>query len=353
MAITTKVLGKTKKGDTVTLYTMENKNGLKATVTNLGAIWLELWAPDKNGTFSDVVLGYDTPESIFQNSGEMGAIVGRNANRIKNAAFTLDGKTYQLAKNNGENNLHSGPDKLSKRMFQANYGRLEDADFVTFSLYSPEGDQGYPGTLSIEVTYTFTDENAFLIEYKLTAGDKDTIANFTCHPYFNLGGHKSGSTLSQEIWIDANEICEIDAGCAATGRLLQVENTPFDFRSPKALGRDIAAENVQLRNGNGYDHNFCLNHPVGRMTLSATAYDRESGRFMEVYTGRPGLQLYSGNGLDPEIEAKDGAHYHPHDGYAFETQLYPNAINVPEWEQPIIAAGSTQYSLTSYKFSVK
>ena len=353
MSITKKVVGCTKNGETVTLYTMRNKNGVEASVTDLGAVWTGLRAPDREGRFEDVLLGYDTPDALYENKGSLGAIIGRNANRIKNAEFSLNGKQWQLEKNSGENNLHSGPAVLGKRLFSAEEGSVEQADWVRFSLHSPEGDQGYPGSMDICITYFLTVDNALIIEYKLTAGKEDTVANFTCHPYFNLAGHKSGNALSQELWIDADYFCEANKDVTPTGRLLRVENTPFDFRSPKAMNRDLDLKLPQLQYTNGYDHNFCLNHPMGRMALSASAYDPESGRFMEVYTGRPGIQLYTGNFLDPGVEAKEGAHYHPGDGYALETQLFPNAINVPEWDQPILEAGRTTYCLTTYKFSVK
>ncbi|MDO4265223.1 MAG: aldose epimerase family protein [Eubacteriales bacterium] len=353
MAVTKEVLGTTPSGETVTLYKLRNKNGLTATVSDFGAVWTGLLAPDRNGNFADVVLGYDTAEGIFRNDGEMGAIVGRNANRIKNAEFTLNGKTYRLAKNNGENNLHSGPDKLSKRLYAAEARTVQGADELHLTLHSPDGDQGYPGSLEIGIIYTLTDENDFMIEYKLTAGMEDTLANFTCHPYFNLAGHDSGNALGQIVRIEADRFCEAAKDVCPTGRLLRVDNTPFDFRTPKALSRDINVDTAQLHYCGGYDHNFCLRKPEGKMELAASAYDEASGRYMEIFTSLPGLQLYTGNFLNPEVEAKGGAHYHPRDGYAFEAQYYPNAINEPEWDQPVIRAGETKYMLTTYKFSVK
>ena len=354
MSVTKELRGKTKNGIEVTFFHMTNKNSLCATVSDLGATWIGLIAPDKDGVMKDVLLGYDDPETLYENPGSMGAIVGRNANRIAEGRFTLDGKTYQLAKNNADNNLHSGPDVLSKRHFEAREGSIEGADFVIFRLESPEGDQGYPGSLSIEIVYTFTDFNDFIIEYKLHAGDKDTLANFTCHPYFNLAGHDSGDVLGQELWIDAASVCEINEDALTTGKVLPVSNTPFDFRSPKLIGRDIEVQNKQLKNaGGGYDHNFCLDHRFGRMKLACTARDPESGRYMEVYTGMPGIQLYTANSMNESVTAKGGAHYKKWGGFALETQFYPNAINVPEWEQPVIFADEVKYFLTTYKFGVK
>ena len=243
---------------------------------------------------------------------------------------------------------------LQKRHFEAREGSISGADFVIFKMESPNGDQGYPGTLLIEIVYTFTDFNDLIIEYKLRAGSEDTIANFTCHPYFNLAGHDSGDMLDQELWIDAADICEIDDNCLTTGKLLPVKNTPFDFRSPKAIGRDIAVSSQQLKNaGGGYDHNFCLDHRLGRMKLAASARDPKSGRYMEVYTGMPGIQLYTANSMDENVTAKGGAHYKKYGGFALETQFYPNAINNGDWEQPVIFADEIKYFLTTYKFGVK
>lgn len=353
MSITAETLGYTQGGEEIRRYRLTNRNGYEASFTNLGAIWTGLVMPDRNGNKADVLLGYDTAEGLMELSGEMGAIVGRNANRIKDAEFKLNGITYRLAKNNGPNNLHSGPDKFSKRIFRAEPKSAGGADKLHFFLHSPEGDQGFPGTLEAEIIYTFTDDNALTIAYKLTAGTQDTVANFTSHPYFNLAGHASGSARGQLIWIDADQFCESDQNTCTTGRLLRVDNTPFDFRTPKALGRDLETDTEQLRFCGGYDHNFCLKHEQGKTALAATAFDEASGRFMEVFTDRPGLQLYSGNFLDPEVTAKEGAHYHRYDGYAFEAQFYPNAINVPEWEQPVVKAGTTQESATTYRFSVR
>ena len=354
MSVKKEFIGKTKNGIDVSFFRMTNKNGLVATVSDLGAAWIGLVAPDRDGVMKDVLLGYDDPETLYNNPGSLGSIVGRNANRIGGGRFKLGGKTYELAKNNGGNNLHSGPDVLQMRHFEAREGSIDGADFVIFRLESPEGDQGYPGSLKIEVVYTFTDFNDLIIEYKLRAGDKDTLANFTCHPYFNLAGHDSGDVLDQELWIDAPSICEIDENCLTTGKILPVMNTPFDFRSPKPIGRDISKANKQLKNaGDGYDHNFCLEHRLGRMKLAAAARDPKSGRYMEVYTGMPGIQLYTANSMDENVTAKGGAHYKKYGGFALETQFYPNAINNGDWEQPVIFADEIKYFLTTYKFGVK
>lgn len=352
MPVTTKILGETKNKETVKLYLLENKNGVKAGITDLGAIWINLWTPDRDGNFADVVLGYDTIEALSVNEGHLGAIVGRNANRIGKASFSLQGKTYQLKANNGENNLHSGPDCLEYRMYAAEIASEEPAA-VTFSLKSPEGDQGYPGEMDIAVTYQLTDDNALHIRYELAAHSADTLANFTNHAYFNLGGHASGTILDELLWIDADAITAGGADSIPHGELIQVEGTAFDFRTPKAIGRDINANEQELFYAKGYDHNFCLNHkPFGAPDLVASAVDPKSGRKMDVLTDMPGIQFYAGNCLHPAAAGKDGVHYAPRGGFALETQYYPNAINVPAFAQPVLRAGEKKIFETIYRFGL-
>lgn len=348
MNILKRNIGETSDGRPVYIFELKNKNGTRAEVSNLGAIWISMFVKDREGKFADVLLGYDTVNDLIENHGSLGAIVGRNANRIKNAEFSLRGRKYKLSENDGKNNLHSGPDTLNKRLFDF---REEDGG-LCFSILSPDGDQGYPGELKINVRYMLSDEDEFIIDYRLTASDEDTIANFTCHPYFNLAGHDSGYALRQEVFIDADYITENDSTSVPTGKLLPVEGTAFDFRALKAIDRDIDRDEIQLTYGGGYDHNFCINKRESRSKCAA-AYDRESGRYMEIFTDCPGIQFYTGNGLSDKIRAKNNAAYPRRGGYAFETQYYPNAINIPEFEQPVIKAGETKNSRTVYKFSVR
>ena len=339
--------GKGPDGEEISIFKLTNKNGLSASVTDLGATWLSMEAPDRDGRISDVLLGYDTVPLVYENPGYLGAIVGRNANRIKDAKFKLNGKTYSLCENDGKNNLHSGPDTLNKRV----YSYIIKDDKIIFSLESPKYDQGFPGELHIEVAYSLTDENEFKIEYVLEAGSEDTVANFTCHPYFNLAGHDSGYALKQEVFIDADFITENDSTSVPTGRLLSVDGTPFDFRERKVIEKDIDKDDTQLHYGGGYDHNFCINKREGKHPC-AGAYDPISGRYMEIFTDCDGIQFYTGNGLSKDIIGKNGAVYDRRCGYAFETQFYPNAINIPEFRQPVLKAGKSFRSETSYKFSV-
>lgn len=339
------LIGRTDDGKEVSRFTLTNKMGLRASVTDLGATWLGMEVPDREGEFKDVLLGYDTVAMIYENPGSLGAIIGRNANRIKDAEFELKGKRYKLCENNGKNNLHSGPDTLNKRMFKT---EIRD-DSIVFSLHSPKGDQGFPGELDIKVIYSLTDEGCFNIDYVLTAGKEDTIANFTCHPYFNLAGHDSGYALKQEVFIDADFITENDSSSVPTGRLIDVKGTAFDFRERKAIDRDIEEDHIQLKYGGGYDHNFCINKG-GTEKPCAGAYDPESGRSMEIYTDCEGIQFYTGNGLSGKETGKGGARYQRRGGYAFETQFYPNAINIPTFRQPVLRAFETFESRTVYKF---
>ncbi|MDO4439248.1 MAG: aldose epimerase family protein [Eubacteriales bacterium] len=351
MAISEKNIGIAPSGDEAVLYTIVNKNGTEASFCNIGAVWVSMLVPDKNGKLGDVLLGYDTADGIYNNPESFGVIVGRNANRIAKGRFKLNGKEYQLALNNNGNNLHSGPEVFGKRCYKALKNEAENS--IIFSLVSEEGDQGYPGELVVEVKYELTDEDELIISYRLEATTEDTVANMTCHPYFNLAGHASGSALEQEMQIFADEFCEIDETVLASGTIAKVENTAFDFREPKMIGTDIKSANMQLKLANGYDHNFCIRDYDGSLRQAAVCYDRNSGRKMTVYTNMPGIQLYTGNFLDENNKAKEGVYYKPYDGYALETQYYPNAINVPEWKQPVIHKNEVQNFETRYCFSIE
>ena len=351
MAISEKNIGITSSGDEAVLYTISNKNGTEASFCNIGAVWVSMCVADKWGRIEDVLLGYDTAEEIYNNPESFGVIVGRNANRIAKGCFKLNGIDYRLEINNNGNNLHSGPNVFGKRSYKATKDESENS--ITFSLISEEGDQGYPGELVVEVKYELTEEDELIISYRLEATTEDTIANMTCHPYFNLAGHGSGSALDQELQIFADEFCEIDETVLASGIVSKVENTVFDFREPKAIGTDISKDDMQLKLANGYDHNFCIRDYDGSLKLAAVCYDRKSGRKLTVYPNMPGIQLYTGNLLDENNKAKDGVYYKPYDGYALETQYYPNAINVPEWKQPVIHKNEVQNFETRYCFSAE
>lgn len=336
-------------GREVYRYTLTNENGVSASFTDLGAIWLTMMVPDKKGEMADVVLGYDCVKNCMEGPGHFGEPVGRNANRIGGGSFTLNGKTYELEQNSGKNNLHSGPDYYRNRIWDAEVTEDELGTNISFSLFSPDGDQNYPGNANITVSYTLTPDDSLKIDYHMVA-DADTIANFTNHAYFNLAGHDSGCAMNQKVWLDADTFTIADETSIPTGELVPVVGTPMDFRKMKPLGQDIDADYEPLNFGKGYDHNWALNHEAGELALSAKAVDEASGRCMEVYTDLPGVQLYTANFLGSEYKGKGGADYHGRDGYCFETQYFPDAINKPQFPSPVLKAGEEYKTTTIYKF---
>ena len=337
--------GKNTRGEAATLYTFENKNGMVMEVSDFGATLFSLLVPDKNGELVDVVLGYDDPIGYEGPSGTFfGATVGRNANRIGKAAFTLNGKTYQIDKNDGNNNLHSGYDFYSFRIW--NVKEITE-NTITFSLHSPDGDQGYPGALDIDVKYTLKDDNSIQIDY-YGVPEEDTIVNMTNHSYFNLNGHASGPITKHLIWVDADNFTRADAESIPTGEITPVEGTPMDFRTKKEVGRDIDADYEAVNFGKGYDHNWCLNNN-GQFAKVAELNGDVSGITLEVYTDLPGVQIYSGNFLVEE-PGKNGVVYKHRQGICFETQYYPDAINHDNFEGPVCKAGEVYKTTTVYKF---
>lgn len=337
--------GKTKTGEETTLYIFENKNGMTMEVTDLGATLYALRVPDKDGKMVDVVLGYDDAVGYQEGNGTFfGATVGRNGNRIGKASFSLNGITYHLDKNNNGNNLHSGLDYYSFRLWKV---KEIHENSIVFALHSPDGDQGYPGAVDVEVKYVLSDENEVQIEY-LAVPQADTILNMTNHSYFNLEGHDSGDVLKQIIWMDADFFVETDVELIPTGRLLSVENTPMDFRNAKTIGRDIKDAYEPLLLAKGYDHNWCLNNN-GTLTKVASLASAKSGITMEVYTDLPGVQVYTANFVENE-KGKAGAVYQKHHGVCFETQYYPDAINQECFTSPVCKSGEAYKTTTIYKF---
>ena len=294
MGVSKTDFGVTKDGRKASLYTIINKNGMEAVVSDFGAALLKLYVPDKNGKSQDVVLGYETLEDYENGGDSVGATVGRVANRIGTGAFELNGKKYELTKNdNGENTLHGGTDFYNKRMWSV---KEEDDTHVVFMLVSPDGDQGFPGEVKIEVSYTVTEENELKIHY-YAIPDQDTLLNMTNHSYFNLEGQSSGSMLEQTLCLNASTFTEGNAETCPTGRILPVAGTPMDFTRAKPIGRDIQAEYSQLQMCGGYDHNFILDKEPGMLALAAVARSEKTGITMETYTTQPGVQLYTSNSL--------------------------------------------------------
>ena len=335
--------GATVKGDETKLYTLTNKNGMEIAVSDYGATLVQVIVPDKEGKPCDVVLGYDEAAGYEEGDLFFGAIVGRSANRIGGASFELNGVTYQLEKNDNGNNLHSGMDFYNQRMWKV---KETADDHITFELDSPDGDQGYPGAVHIEVTYTLTEDNAVKIAYHAVP-DADTLINMTNHSYFNMDGHASGDVLDQEVWIDADAFTRADAESIPTGEMTPVEGTPMDFRKEKVVEKEIGADYTPLKLAGGYDHNWVLNGKGFRKAASAES--EETGIKMEVYTDLPGMQFYSGNFLAGS-KGKEGAVYEKGYGICFETQYFPDAIHKENFESPITKAGEVYDTTTVYKF---
>ena len=340
----TRPFGKNHSGDQATLYTFENKNGMVMAVTDFGATLHSLLVPTENGPL-DVVLGYDEPAGYEGPAGTFfGATVGRNANRICKGAFTLNGKTYQLDINNGPNNLHSGLDFWSFRVWQV---KDTTENSITFSLHSPDGDQGYPGAVEIAVTYTLTEDNTVRIHYHgIPQGE--TVLNLTNHSYFNLNGHDSGDILGHTVWLDADHFTPADETSIPTGEIRKVEGTPMDFRTPKTVGRDIEESYEALIFGQGYDHNWCLNNG-GKFAKIATLEADKTSLVMDVYTDLPGVQIYTGNFIQNE-PGKNGTVYCRRAGICFETQFYPDSLNHPNFPSPIFKAGEIYETTTEFRF---
>lgn len=351
MAWKKEVFGRLENGAVAHKYTLINRNGASAAFTDLGGIWLQMLVPDRDGRLGDVLLGYDTVEKCTTLGGHLGEIVGRNANRIGGAVFALNNVTYALAINSGaKNNLHSGPDYYRDRLWDANVRETGSGIGISFSLFSPDGDQNYPGNANISVSYTLRDDNSLKIDYHMVS-DQDTIANFTNHAYFNLAGHSAGSILNQKVWIDADAFTIADSESIPTGEVVSVKGTPMDFTKLKAIGKDIEDNYEPLKMGNGYDHNWALNHKKGELALSAKAVDEVSGRVLEVYTDLPGIQFYTANFLNNVI-GKENTLYTPRCGYCFETQYFPDAVNKPQFDSPILKAGEEYKTTTIYHFKV-
>ena len=353
MGMSSRSFGTTKDGTEVTEYTLTNANGTSCSFIDMGAAWVTMNVKDKNGVFADVVMGYDNPDAYFMNPTSCGECVGRNANRIAHAKFTLEGKEYQLGKNNNDNNLHSGPDKWFTHVFKGELQETAEGSSVRFTKFSKDGEQGFPGNLEFAVTYTLTEDDALKIEYEACA-DQTTIINPTNHAYFNLAGDGSGDVFGHVLCMNADRFTPTDEYSIPYGELWDVAGTPFDFREPKTIGRDIKADYEQLQFVGGYDHNMVLNDQDGTVRLAAVFTDPESGRTMQVFTDLPGMQLYTGNNIKNTCVGKNGADYQPWMGVCFETQYYPDAMNHQDtdWPQPIFKAGEKYHSVTIYKFGV-
>lgn len=345
MSITTEKFGVTKTGEEVFLFTLKNKNGVEAKITNFGAALVSLYVPDKDGRVEDVVLGFDTLEKYFDNDSFFGVTIGPSANRIAGAAFELNGKKYQIAVNDGENNLHSDMNNgYHKRAWTAR----ADENELTLTLEGKDGEMGFPGNKKITMVYSLSDDNGLKLKYHATS-DADTIINLTNHTYFNLAGHKSGSIEGQLLCLNASHYTHVLPGAIPTGEIKPVAGTPLDFTQMKAIGKDIGADCEQLKLVKGYDHNFVVDGYDGTMRQIAEAADEKSGRRMKVFSNLPGVQFYAGNCIAPQ-DGKDGAHYEPRSGFCLETHYYPDNIHHPNFPQAVFGPGKDYEAETIYQF---
>lgn len=339
-------------GEQAMLYALCNAHGMEARITDYGGIVTSLLVPDKAGKTADVVLGFDSLAPYLADNPYFGCIVGRYGNRIGQARFTLDGKAYALAANNGANHLHGGVSGFDKKLWRVVRAPKARDQSLALAYTSPDGEEGYPGRLDVTVTYTVTEANELAIDYEAVT-DKPTIVNLTHHGYFNLGGHGSGLITGHRLRIRAEKFTPVDAGLIPTGELRPVEGTPFDFRDPVVIGMRIDADDAQLRNGKGYDHNFVLTRAGAGLEPAARVEDPASGRVMEVLTTEPGVQFYSGNFLDGHHVGKGGLRYARRSGLCLETQHYPDSPNRPAFPSVRLDPGRTYRSRTVYRFSAE
>ena len=336
-------------GKETALYVLKNSNGMEVCVTNFGGRIVSVMVPDKNGKYQDVVLGYDSIGKYLRIPGDFGASIGRYANRIANGQITLDGETIQLPQNNFGHCLHGGPSGWQYKVYDAE--QTSDTS-IKLTLVSPDGDNNFPGTVTAVVTYTLTEDNSINIEYSATT-DKKTVINMTNHSYFNLTGDPEALALDHILYVNADNYTPVDSTFMTTGEIVTVKGTPFDFLTPKPIGQDIEKyDNEQIKNGNGYDHNWVLN-TKNTNELAVRLVSPVSGITLEVYTDEPGIQVYTGNFLDGKAVGKNGKAYNQRASVCLETQHYPDSPNKPQWPSVVLEPGQTYESNCIFKFGVE
>jgi len=350
MPITKKKFGQLKNGETVHQFTLKNKNGLTAKIISYGGILTELWTPDKNGKFINIVLGYKKMENYLKHNPYFGATIGRYANRIAKGRFKLNNKIYKIATNNPPNHLHGGPDGLALQNWQAKPVETANGPALLLTHKSPDGAEGFPGNLTTTVTYTLTNKNELKIEYHAVT-DQTTVVNFTHHSYFNLSG--KNSVLDHVLQIKSDRITLTDKTLIPTGNYLHVHNTPFDFRKPTSLGARIKESHIQLKNAGGYDHNWVLSNWNNKLRSVAVLQDKETGRTVKVATTEPGLQIYTGNFLSGTPTEKKGENFKNYQAVCLETQHFPDSPNQSHFPSTVLEAGEEFKSETVYRFEVK
>ncbi len=340
------------KEDTLEVYTLENKEGNEIRITNFGAKVMSIMVPDKNGNKGNIVLGYDSANQYIKGNLYFGAIVGRYGNRIAKGKFTLDGRTYQLAENNGENHLHGGPGGFHNVIWEAKKIPANNGEALELSYLSKDGEEGYPGNLSIKVIYTWTDNNELWVDYEAST-DKKTVLNPTHHSFFNLKDAGKSPITAHQLMINADTFLPVDETLIPTGERKLLEGTPFDFRKMHEIGEAIDREDLQLKFGRGYDHNFILNPANDSLNLAAEVYEPTTGRVMQVYTDQPGLQFYSGNFLDGSDTGHNGTVYQYRTAFCLEAQHFPDSPNHPDFPSTVLEPGQVYKQTTIYRFFVK
>ena len=341
--------GKLPDGSAVEQFTLTNANQVELKAISYGGIITSLRVPDRNGRIDDIVLGFDSLAGYLKDHPFFGAIIGRYGNRIGKGQFTLDGKAYKLATNNGPNHLHGGNKGFDKVLWSAE--PVAGANAIAFTRTSPDGEEGYPGNLRVRVTYTLTDANELIVEYRATT-DKPTPVNLTQHSYFNLAGQASGDILSHELTLNADRYTPVDDTLIPTGELAPVAGTPFDFRKPAAIGARINNDHPQLKAGKGYDHNWVLSRKGTGLQPAARVTEGKTGRTLEISTTEPGIQFYAGNFLDGTLTGKEGAAYRHRTGFCLETQHYPDSPNKPKVPSTTLRPGREYRTRTVFKFGV-
>lgn len=337
-------------GDSTDLYLLTNANGVEVTLTNYGGRIVSVMVPDKEGNLKDVVLGFDNIDDYVNVNNNFGATIGRYGNRIAKGKITVEGVEYQLPQNNFGHTLHGGPEGFDKKVFQAE--QMNDQT-VVFSYLSEDGEANFPGNLDVKVTMTLTDDNAIDLQYEATT-DKETVVNLTNHSYFNLSGNGNNTILNDSLTIHADAFTPVDDTFMTTGEITPVEGTPMDFRTPATIGARIDNYDfVQLKNGDGYDHNWVLSTNGDVTQVAATVYSPATGIQLDVYTNEPGVQVYTGNFLDGTVTGKNGAVYAKRNAICLETQKYPDSPNKPDWPSSYLKPGEKYTSRCIYKFSVK
>ena len=342
-------LSVTQQGDSTALFVLNNNNGMEVCVTNFGARIVSVLVPDRDGIMRDVVLGFDNIKDYQNVKSDFGASIGRYANRINQGNITIDGEIIQLPQNNYGHCLHGGPNGWQYKVYKP----VEvTRNSISFSLFSPDGDENFPGNVNAKVSYTLTDDNAIRIEYSATA-DAKTVINMTNHSYFNLSGNPSNPAIDHILYINASNFTPVDSTFMTTGEIASVEGTPMDFTTPKAIGRDIENPYQQLRNGKGYDHNWVLDTKGNVNELAAKLSCPSTGIAVEVYTNEPGIQIYTGNFLKGNVAGKNGVAYPRRASVCLETQHFPDSPNKPQWPSVLLEPGQKYYSECIYKFVVE